>query len=46
MNQARVVHVEDLACMMPPLLYFLQQATKELRPSYGLNDWEWSTLVV
>lgn len=33
--------------LMPPLLYFLQQAYKDLPPStYGPNDWEWSTLVV
>lgn len=33
--------------LMPPVLYFLQQAYKDLPPSaYGPNDWEWSTLVV
>jgi pre-rRNA-processing protein TSR4 len=33
--------------LMPPVLYFLQQAYKDLPPSeYGPNDWDWSTLVV
>nr|XP_024398133.1 programmed cell death protein 2-like [Physcomitrium patens]PNR37948.1 hypothetical protein PHYPA_021058 [Physcomitrium patens] len=33
--------------LMPPVLYFLQQAYKDLPPStYGPDDWEWSTLVV
>lgn len=33
--------------LMPPVLYFLQQACKDLPPSeYGPNDWDWSTLVV
>jgi hypothetical protein len=33
--------------LMPPLLYFLQQAYKDLPPSsYATHDWEWSTLIV
>jgi len=33
--------------LMPPLLYFLQQAYKDLPPSlYATHDWEWSTVIV
>lgn len=33
--------------LMPPLLYYLQQACKDLpSTSYSPNDWEWLTLVV
>ncbi|CAK9859087.1 unnamed protein product [Sphagnum jensenii] len=33
--------------VMPPLLYFLQQAYKDLPPSsYATHDWEWSTVIV
>eukprot|EP00249_Psilotum_nudum_P016194 c25707_g1_i2 orf=379-1479(+) len=33
--------------LMPPLLYYLQQACKDLPPtSNSPNDWEWLTLIV
>lgn len=33
--------------LMPPLLYYLQQACKDLpSTSYSPNDWEWLTLIV
>jgi hypothetical protein len=33
--------------LMPPLLYFLQQAYKDLQPSsYATHHWEWSTVIV
>lgn len=33
--------------LMPPLLYYLQQACKDLpSSSYSPNDWEWLTLIV
>jgi pre-rRNA-processing protein TSR4 len=33
--------------LMPPLLYFLQQASKDLPPSaYGPSEWSWFTLLV
>ncbi|KAG6547544.1 hypothetical protein Mapa_010992 [Marchantia paleacea] len=33
--------------LMPPLLYYLQQAHKDLPPSmYGPDDWDWHTLLV
>ncbi|KAI5080001.1 hypothetical protein GOP47_0005480 [Adiantum capillus-veneris] len=33
--------------LMPPLLYYLQQACKDLpSTAYSPNDWEWLTLVV
>ncbi|XP_024535237.1 programmed cell death protein 2-like isoform X1 [Selaginella moellendorffii] len=33
--------------LMPPLLYYLQQACKDLpSTSYGPNDWEWLTVII
>ncbi|KAL2628954.1 hypothetical protein R1flu_013640 [Riccia fluitans] len=33
--------------LMPPLLYYLQQAHRDLPPtSYGPEDWEWHTVLV
>ncbi|OAE18425.1 hypothetical protein AXG93_3426s1180 [Marchantia polymorpha subsp. ruderalis] len=33
--------------LMPPLLYYLQQAHKDLPPSiYGPDDWDWHTILV
>ncbi|KAL3700015.1 hypothetical protein R1sor_018037 [Riccia sorocarpa] len=33
--------------LMPPLLYYLQQAHRDLPPSsYGPEDWEWHTILV
>ncbi|KAL3697569.1 hypothetical protein R1sor_011645 [Riccia sorocarpa] len=33
--------------LMPPLLYYLQQAHKDLPPSsYGPEEWEWDTVLI
>eukprot|EP00252_Welwitschia_mirabilis_P008153 TRINITY_DN19873_c0_g1_i2.p1 TRINITY_DN19873_c0_g1~~TRINITY_DN19873_c0_g1_i2.p1 ORF type:complete len:430 (-),score=79.68 TRINITY_DN19873_c0_g1_i2:493-1782(-) len=32
--------------LMPPILYYLQQACKDMPSVYSANNWEWSTIIV